>query len=181
MCKGHNPNLRHLLYGADADLIMLGLASHEPHFWILREQWRPPSKKPCELCNVRGHKAIHCPGLQPAVDERMGWSNKINDVKFLFVELPVLREYLDRELRANTTVPSTNRYHIERMIDDWIFLCFFVGNDFLAHLPSLRVKEGAIDRLIGIYKALPKDAGSTNYLHKDGVLDLRRLKSLLVR
>lgn len=71
------------------------------------------------------------------------------EVEFIFVRLSVLREYLTKELEM-PGLPF--KYDFERAIDDWVFMCFFVGNDFLPHLPSLEIRENAIDRLVTLYK-----------------------------
>lgn len=73
----------------------------------------------------------------------------VTDVQFIFVRLNVLREYLERELEM-PNLPF--KYEFERALDDWVFMCFFVGNDFLPHLPSLEIRENAIDRLVSLYK-----------------------------
>lgn len=59
------------------------------------------------------------------------------EAQFIFIRLTVLREYLYRELHMDN-LPF--KEDIERAIDDWVFMCFFVGNDFLPHLPSLEIR-----------------------------------------
>ena len=46
---------------------MLGLATHEPYFTILREDFKPNQPRPCEICNQYGRPlCMHSPS--PTVD-----------------------------------------------------------------------------------------------------------------
>ncbi|XP_032882092.1 5'-3' exoribonuclease 2 isoform X2 [Amblyraja radiata] len=172
----HDPNTRHCLCGADADLIMLGLATHEVSFTIIREEFKPNQPRPCPLCAQVGHELSECQGLPK---EKQGEFDQFaapsgSDTEFIFIRLPVLREYLEKELTM-ASLPFT--FDFERSIDDWVFMCFFVGNDFLPHLPSLEIREGAIDRLVGIYKNVVHKTGG--YLTENGFVNLERVQMIM--
>lgn len=62
----------------------------------------------------------------------------------------MVREYLELEFKD----VDVKNYDFERIVDDFVFLCFLVGNDFLPHLPSLQIREGALDAILVIYKNL---------------------------
>lgn len=53
-------NTHHVLCGADADLIIFGLATHEPNFTIIREVIRPNAARPCEIWPQFGHETRGC-------------------------------------------------------------------------------------------------------------------------
>ncbi len=42
---------------------MLGLATHEPNFTIIREEFKPNKPRPCALCGQMGHEIKDCQGL----------------------------------------------------------------------------------------------------------------------
>ncbi|CAD6342545.1 unnamed protein product [Miscanthus lutarioriparius] len=66
-----------------------------------------------------------------------------------FLNIWVLREYLELDLKIPNLVVKTD---IERLIDDFIFISFLTGNDFIPHIPSVEIHEGAIDLLLEVYK-----------------------------
>ncbi|KAH7907684.1 exonuclease II [Hygrophoropsis aurantiaca] len=190
----YNPNVRHCLYGLDADLIMLGLLSHDPHFCLLREEVK----------------------FGPARKTKGGSSPESQT--FYLLHLSLLREYLDREFRpaltsahtssstsstpahlssASTPVPASTPsppaagslastpqpaplrfpYSLERIIDDIVLLAVFVGNDFLPHLPDLHIHENGLERLFEVYKKVL--GGLDGYINDSGTINTRRLQAVL--
>lgn len=166
----HDPNMKHVIYGLDADLIMLSLATHEPHFKVLREDVfaQDLKNKGCHRCGQEGHFASSCKG-EPRKEAKPSGKKP-----FIFLDVPTLREYLAVELQTpGTSFP----FDLERAIDDWVFLIFFVGNDFLPHLPSLEIREGAIDTLLKIWKReLPR---MTGYVTNNGRVELDNAQFIL--
>ncbi|KAK9829481.1 hypothetical protein WJX72_006121 [[Myrmecia] bisecta] len=141
---GWNPNTRHCLYGLDADLIMLGLATHEAHFAILREVVFAPNREEQKTPAERVQMFSRNDESAPVPVEKMEIAKK----PYQFLWIHILREYLALEFRVPTPFP----FDQERIFDDFVFMCFFVGNDFLPHMPTLEIREGAIELLMAVYK-----------------------------
>ena len=194
----HDPNTRHVVYGLvsversthrpyywkraeaslqDADLIMLGLATHEPHFRVLREDVfaQESRARTCRICGQKGHKAEECKGEAKQKNGQFDEKDNATPLKpFVWLHVSILREYLEAELY----VPQQPfRFDLERAIDDWVFMWFFVGNDFLPHLPSLDIRDNGVDTLMAIWRDnIPSMGG---YLTKDGHVDLERAQFIL--
>uniref|UniRef100_A0A803V1L2 5'-3' exoribonuclease 1 n=1 Tax=Ficedula albicollis TaxID=59894 RepID=A0A803V1L2_FICAL len=149
----HDPNTRHCLYGLDADLIMLGLTSHEAHFALLREEVRFGGKKAQRVCAPE-------------------------ETTFHLLHLSLMREYIDYEFSPVKDKISFE-YDIERIIDDWILMGFLVGNDFIPHLPHLHINHDALPLLYRTYMAILPELGG--YINENGHLNLERFEKYLTR
>lgn len=75
----------------------------------------------------------------------------VHNANFELLHLSVLREYLGLEFETSEFYPNS-RYQLEPTIDDFVFMTFFVGNDFLPHMPALDIGDEAFDLLFYAYK-----------------------------
>uniref|UniRef100_A0A8D8T5E3 5'-3' exoribonuclease 1 n=1 Tax=Cacopsylla melanoneura TaxID=428564 RepID=A0A8D8T5E3_9HEMI len=152
------PNLRHCLYGLDADLIMLGLCTHEPYFCLLREEVK---------FNTKSNKG----GSQIVTPE---------ETKFFLLHLSLMRDYLELEfskLKQPGILPFP--FNIEKIIDDWVLMGFLIGNDFIPNLPDIHIINGALPLLYKVYmEVLPTMDG---YINEDGLLNLKRFEKFMTK
>lgn len=126
--KHHDANT--IIYGLDADLIMLSI-NHLPiskNIYLFRE-------------TPEFIKSINAE-LEPNESYVM--------------DIPELARIITLDMNNGAELiaeQQTNRIY------DYIFLCFFLGNDFMPHFPSVNIRTGGVNKMLNAYKAT---IGGTN-------------------
>ena len=73
------------------------------------------------------------------------------------------------------------QFRKKNSIDDFIFMCFLVGNDFVPSIPTIAILEGGIDIMLDVYKNVGKEYGHlTRLFSKEDQLMVFRTKALEV-
>ena len=119
-----------IVYGLDADLIMLAL-NHLPvskGIYLYRETPHFIKNVNSSL-NPNEEYMLNIPELANAIADELSNYRKINDKQ------------------------RDNRLY------DYIFICLFLGNDFMPHIPSVNIRTTGIEIMLNAYK---ETIGNTN-------------------
>ena len=128
-----------VIYGLDADLIMLSL-NHLPicpQLFLFRET----------------------PEFIKSIDSTLSPNELyIMDMGELY-----------KNIGENMMQPGVTMTDLKRasLVHDYIFICFFLGNDFLPHFPALNIRTGGVNKVIDAYRET-MGASKEETLIKDG-------------
>ena len=139
---GYDPNLKHVIHGLDADLIMLVVLNTKPIFHFKKVIFGGKRTERRVMRTALAKKAIAAGTTNSITDTFDNHDDLISDQKPLeILSVSILREYLAHEFRNDAfSSPFAFSMNSKGVVDDFVFLCFFVGNDFLPHLPSAGYK-----------------------------------------
>lgn len=134
-----------IVYGLDADLIMLSMVSPcSDRIYLLRER--------------------------PAFDMGPVGGMRIQDT-YLILHIANLKrclvdDYMARSMRlSGATIPSAviqDQDHRDAHIRDYVLLCTLVGNDFIPPLSYIKIKENGIDILLDSYVETRRELQDTH-------------------
>ena len=133
-------SLYYVIYGLDADLLFLALATNLDTIYLMREG------KILKDCNTE--------------------SDGFNFVSISIMKECIV-DTMEKQLnilvkdKMNCSLIEMDR---SRLSADFIFICYLMGNDFLPNLPSLNIYEGAISLLIKYYIETLLESTNDNYL-----------------
>jgi 5'-3' exonuclease len=120
--RNTNEELKYAVYGLDADLIFLMLATQKNNIYLMREANK--------------------------MDEK---NDGINFISITKMKECIVNSIRDIVLKDETLKELNIIYDTNRIVDDFLFICSLMGNDFLPHMPSLDIYENAIDTLMQTY------------------------------
>jgi 5'-3' exoribonuclease 1 len=142
-----------VIYGLDADLIMLSI-NHLPicpNIYLFRET-------PHFIQSINSE-------LEP-------------DANY-FLDIPELTQTIICHLLSKDDMNDTTSKTVStdyKKVYDYIFLCFFLGNDFMPHFPALNIRTGGIDKMINAYRVCIKP---TEYLTDGKTINWANVRKLI--
>jgi 5'-3' exonuclease len=146
-------DLNTIIYGLDADLIMLSI-NHlpiTPNIYLFRET--------------------------PEFIKSINTELEPNECYVL--DIPELAQTITLDMNNGEELSNEQQ---KNRIYDYIFLCFFLGNDFMPHFPAINIRTGGVDKMLQAYKAT---IGCTNENLTNGKIiywkNVRKLVEFLVK
>lgn len=127
-------NKNTVIYGLDADLIMLSI-NHlpvSPNIYLFRET----------------------PEFIKSI------SSELEPNESYVLDIPELASIITSDMNN-----GNNEFSDKNRVYDYIFMCFFLGNDFMPHFPSINIRTGGVDKMLQAYKAT---IGGTEDILTDG-------------
>lgn len=127
-----------LIHGLDADLIMLALLSHRPNITLMRE---PHDGADFQFLNIDRLRE----GILKELATKYMWPIEIEKDNF-----------------KNNNEWLFNHEACDA-IESYVVWCFFLGNDFLPHLPTLHLQKNGLEKILASsqYTMLVNSANST--------------------
>jgi len=120
------------LYGRDADLIILAVATHKSNIHIIREI-----------------KAEHDAELEKLYDGYTYLQLNIDPLKDGFYNDIIRKDNYKK--KNGTNIVKRDKV---KLINDYIFLTFLAGNDFVLSVPFLKIRKDALFKVIQIYQEI---------------------------
>jgi 5'-3' exonuclease len=144
-------NRRYVIYGLDADLIFLALSTQRDNIYLLREKQNINLIESDQVL----FNYVNIDIMKDCIFNELKYM--IGDVYKQIVDV-TNNDVSDEDIEDNVSDEENEFELIEleknRIINDFIFLCYFLGNDFLPHIPSINIKDkkfGGLELLLDGY------------------------------
>ena len=148
--KNTNNESIDVVYGLDADLIMLSLSSRKNNIFLLREALE------------------------------FGKSYYESCYKFLYLEIDSLKQSLISEVISNISNNTNfNNDILSNFVDDFVVLCYLIGNDFLPHLICIDLRHNGLDIIIEKYIHTYLELGEFLVIREKNKINTNFFRSLI--